>query len=362
MTDLDGTRDAAPPVRLAVVGCGRIARLAHLPALAAAEEVEVVAVADADARARSEAVRVVPGARAVADVDALLDDARLDGVVVCAPTEVHEQVAVAAFGAGKAVYLEKPLAPTLEAAERIQDAWRRSACVGATGFNFRFNPQVRAAREAVTTGSLGSLVGVRTVFGSGQRDLPAWRRQRATGGGALLDLAVHHVDALTFLTGARVRRLACSLRSVRSAEDTALLQLELDRDGLGAQILVSTAARLTDRLEVLGDLATLRTDRMGSRRVRVDRTATPVTLLERLQAAGRAVDAGLRGTFDGLRPPPEPSFATALRAFAAAVRVGDQQAFRGADIHDGVAGLAVIDAAHRAADTGGWVTVQHADP
>ena len=214
------------------------------------------------------------------------------------------------------MYLEKPLARDLVEGEEIVAAWRRSGKVGAIGFNFRFHPLVRAARRELERGRIGSPHTARTTFCAAPRSVPAWKTARATGGGALLDLASHHVDLVPDLLGSYVEEVFATIRSSRNEQDTVTLELRL-RGGALVQTFVSTR----------------RSRKTGSRS-----TATPESSLGSVPARRRRVlppkrESSRRGS--GRRCPQarggdsatsaghvdsagEPSFELALRSFVPA--------------------------------------------
>lgn len=162
----------AAPVGVGLIGCGRIARMFHLPILSGLPDARLVAVADSDPEARAAALQVAPEAVGAHDADALLELPEIDAVVICLPSHLHADAAVAAFAAAKHVYVEKPLATDLADPRRIRDAWLSSGTVGVIGFNFRFHPLHQAARRVVGNGTLGKLLAVRSVFTSAPRELP----------------------------------------------------------------------------------------------------------------------------------------------------------------------------------------------
>src|SRR5262249_31559465 len=155
--------------------------------------VRVIALADIDGTRLSEAGAQAPRATRFSDYTRLLDIAELDAVMVCVPPAVHAELTIAALEAGKHVYLEKPLATTLEDGRRICAAWRRSGRVGMVGFNYRFNRLYRQAQGHVANGRIGPVVAIRSVFATTPDWLPDWKRALSTGGGALLDLASHEI-------------------------------------------------------------------------------------------------------------------------------------------------------------------------
>jgi predicted dehydrogenase len=108
-------------------------------------DVELIALAEPDVQRRVEASRRAPGAAAYGSYHDLLKMPEVEAVVICLPNALHAEVAVAALEQGKHVYLEKPLATSLDEAQRVVTAWRRAGVVGMIGFNYRFNPLFQAA-------------------------------------------------------------------------------------------------------------------------------------------------------------------------------------------------------------------------
>ena len=214
-------------IGIGLVGCGHIARAVHLKILARMPGARVVAVAELDERSRAAALGEVPTARGFQDYRDLLEDPAIQAVVVSLPTGLHAEAGVAAFEAGKHVYLDKPLATDAEGGRAVLSAWRRGGRVGMIGFNYRFNRLFLDAARILASGEVGGAIAVRSIFASAPRELMGWRAKRARGGGVLLDLASHHVDLLRFLFGEEVEEVDCALLSVRTEDDTASLQLRL---------------------------------------------------------------------------------------------------------------------------------------
>jgi len=346
-------------VRVALLGCGRIARLFHLPALLAHPRVELVAVAEPDASAAEAARGALQGhdTRVVSDWTALVDDpAGLDAVVIALPTPLHVPVATAAFQAGLAAYVEKPLAADTAGAEQVVEAGRASGRTGMTGFNRRFASPYRQLQSALQEQQAGRVVAVTASLCSAPRAVPAWKSARATGGGALLDLAVHQIDLVRWLIG-EVASVSAELRSVGAQDDTVLLQLRTT-EGVPVQLLASANARQSDRFEVVGDLATLLVDRYTLPGV----AAAPSTAGSSQAARAGQGLAALRAVPGALRtvaaPAPDESFAAALGAFVEAVAAGQPRPSQGAGFVDGAAAIRVVEAAERSALDGRRVTVE----
>ena len=336
----------AQALKVALLGYGRIARLVHLGVLTALPDVELVAVAEPDPERRAEARARAPNARSCERYEQALDVPGVEAVVVCLPNDLHADAAVAALELGKHLYLEKPLATSLDDGRRVVAAWRRAGVVAMMGFNYRAHPLYEAAREHIRSGRLGDLVAVRTALASPPRDLPPWKRRRATGGGALLDKASHGVDLVRHLIGDEVREVLALLRTQHTEEDTAALQLRLG-GGLLVQSLFSVGAAEDDRLEVYGSAGKLTVDRHESLALELSGAARG----RRLAATRRELGALAGGTYalgKLRRPQVEPSYAIALARFAAAARANRPAT---PDLVDGLRSLAVIEAAEESART-----------
>ncbi|MGH9200663.1 MAG: Gfo/Idh/MocA family protein, partial [Vicinamibacterales bacterium] len=333
----------SPPI--AVIGCGRIVQLVHLNVLTALKA-EVVALADPDAEHRQAVKRRASvKARVVADYEEVLAMPDVDAVVICAPPAVHAEIAIAAFAKKKHVYLEKPLATSLDEAARVIRAWKDAGVVGMIGFNYRFNPLYAATRRHIAADRVGALVAARTVFSTPARELPEWKRARASGGGVLLDLASHHLDLIRFLFQEEIRIVCAEVRSQRSEADTAIVQLQL-ANGLLVQSLFSFNTVDEDRFELYGDKGRLTVDRYRSWDADIVDTGTEFSLFGRAARALRPVLHARRLLRKWLASGYEPSYGAALGHFIDAVR---NKRAATPDLVDGYRSLAIVQAIERSA-------------
>jgi predicted dehydrogenase len=133
-------------MKVAVIGVGHLGQH-HARIYAAMEGVELVAVADTN-RARGDEIAATHGTRAVADARELLG--RVDAVSIAVPTTAHVEAALPFLERGTAVLVEKPIAASVDEADRLIEAAARSGAVLAVGHTERFNPAVEAARPMIT--------------------------------------------------------------------------------------------------------------------------------------------------------------------------------------------------------------------
>ena len=194
------------PVRVAVVGAGSIAQVAHLPVLRKIAGIEIVAICDNDL-SKAQAV----GARfdvreAYDDIEEVLKYSRPDAVVICTPNHLHEIHVVAALSAGVHVLCERPLSLSYEGVERVLKAAERYGKRVMVGMNHRFRTDVQAVRGFLAGGELGMIDMIRggwfTFQPTAARQQLGWRLRRAeAGGGAMLDLGLPLVDLGLWLAG-----------------------------------------------------------------------------------------------------------------------------------------------------------------
>jgi myo-inositol 2-dehydrogenase / D-chiro-inositol 1-dehydrogenase len=206
------------PLRAAVIGAGWIGRK-HLDVLTGRDDVTVAAVCDLDEAAATEAAP--PGAAAFTDWRELLDSASPDAVWVCTPPRGHRPPAVAALERGIAVYLEKPIARTLDDADEIVATAMASEAVCAAGYQWRALRALEEVRQLLAGRAVSFLVGL-SVGGTQARP---WFLSQAEGGGVLLERGSHHIDL--------ARAVAGEIEAVHAAASSVRLA---PRDGLQADI------------------------------------------------------------------------------------------------------------------------------
>jgi predicted dehydrogenase len=182
------------PLRVGVVGLGywgpNLARnFSQLP------EAELAWCCDADEARRARAAGQFPEARMTARFEELLEDSSLDAVAVATPVPTHHALAKAAIGAGKHVFVEKPLAWTAAEARELAALAGKSGRTLMVGHLLRFHPAVVKLRELIDSGELGDVL---YVYGNRQ-NLGVIREDE----NALWSLGVHDISVVLYLLGGR---------------------------------------------------------------------------------------------------------------------------------------------------------------
>lgn len=187
-------------LKMAVVGCGywgpNLVR--NFDALAGSE---VRAVCDASEERREHMVELYPALQTYADFDEMLGREELDAVAVATPIRTHYALAKKALEAGKHVFVEKPLAPSVEECQDLIDIARSRDLTLMVGHTFIYSPPVRFMREKIRSGELGDIhyiSSARLNLGLFQKDINVtW------------DLAPHDLSIILYLMGSQPTAVNC---------------------------------------------------------------------------------------------------------------------------------------------------------
>ena len=187
-------------MRFGLIGAGAIGKI-RADAIAKSPVCELVAVSDLDeARARAAA----SGARYYADANELIAAADVDAIIISTPPPLHEPLATAAASAGKHVLVEKPMAATPEACERMISAAHKAGTLLTVGYNHRYFEALKLVRDVVASGDIGTLSHVRAYTGHGglaEFKAPWMYDKGVMGGGALMDNGTHIIDLVRYIVG-----------------------------------------------------------------------------------------------------------------------------------------------------------------
>lgn len=197
MTGRPSPRATHAPVRIGILGTGRIGAM-HADLLAGRVEGAAVAmVYDASAQRAREVAAGLHEARVATDPAELLGAPDLDAVAICSSTDTHADLVVAAAQAGKAIFCEKPISLELADIDRALAAVERAGVLLQVGFNRRFDPSHRAVRDAVAAGEVGAPELVRI---SSRDPTPPPLEYVRVSGGIFLDMTIHDFDMARFVT------------------------------------------------------------------------------------------------------------------------------------------------------------------
>ncbi|MEN8254456.1 MAG: Gfo/Idh/MocA family oxidoreductase [Verrucomicrobiota bacterium] len=193
------------PIKIGIIGAsGRaiVAKHWHKPD---GGESQVVAAADINPKAFEEFKGWNPDAYTTGDYRELLGRDDIDAVAVFTPDPVHEEHAIAALEAGKHLFLEKPMAISTEACDRIMAAWHKAGTRFMMGFNMRYMPVIARAKKLLDDGAIGELkaIWMRHFVGAGSNFyFHDWHATQESSNSLLLQKASHDIDLIHWLGGA----------------------------------------------------------------------------------------------------------------------------------------------------------------
>jgi predicted dehydrogenase len=221
-----------------IIGAGRISG-AHARAARESGATRLVMASEVDP-ARADAFEAKWSCPVVADYREVFDNPEVEIVSLTLPHWLHEPIGVAAAEAGKHIFVEKPMADTVEECDRMIAAARANGVKLFTGHTEQFLAANVAARNLIASGEVGSPVLATDcwykAFGVASR--PPWFLDRSKGGGMWLMNGAHMVDRLTYLMGQRVVAVKALVQTrfhQIAADDTALAYLQF-ADGTAATI------------------------------------------------------------------------------------------------------------------------------
>ncbi|MBL8722589.1 MAG: Gfo/Idh/MocA family oxidoreductase [Planctomycetes bacterium] len=231
-----GAGGQAAAVPIAMVGCGAIAH-AYLQALQRVPTLRLVGVVD-PAPAAAAAAGQQGGAPTFADLPSLFASGlQPRAALVLAPPDQHEPLCCELLARGLHVLCEKPLAPTLAAAQRMLAAAHHADRRLMMGSKFRYTQDVLAARRLLDSGFCGTVVMYENVFCAPVDMTRRWNADPArSGGGVLIDNGCHSVDLARYLLGplARVQAQFGPRAQAVPVEDTARLLFTSTAGALGS--------------------------------------------------------------------------------------------------------------------------------
>lgn len=195
----------AETLKLGLVGCGAIADW-HENAIREVAEVEITAAIDIDP-AKAQAMADKTNAQAFSSLADGVASGCFDAVLLMLPHHLHENIAIEALESGVHVILEKPMAPTPDACERILAAAGKATGRFMLAENAQYWPEIAIAKEAIDAGAIGELVTARVQlffppmeqYYGGDK---AWRMDKqAAGGGLSIDTGSHYIRPLRMWLG-----------------------------------------------------------------------------------------------------------------------------------------------------------------
>lgn len=338
--------------RVCVVGAGFWATNMHLPAfelIADAEVVSVVAASESSARAAAEKFGI---AKWSTNLESAITDPEVDVVDIVAPPFVHAEAVRLAAQAGKDAICIKPLGRSVDEARQMLADVEAAGTRLFYAENVPFIPAVQEAKRLVDAGHIGEVFRVKASEGIGHPHSDWFFDPALSGGGAVLDMAVHSIEFCRFFADAAVATVSAETGTFlwgerTTAEDTAVLSLRFENGVIGlCEDSWSLAGAMDSRFEVIGTAGRILIDNLYRQPISVISTTGSAQAPEGwsypLPIPGLVADGHL----------------AMLEHFLDARRTGEISRSEG---RVGLDVLQVVDAALRAAATGERTPVEASD-
>ena len=342
-------------VRYAVVGCGRIARGYHMPALAKLEDAHLVVACDMLEETAVKAAGEFGADAYTVDYREVIEKDDIDLVCIFTKVEMHAEIAIAAVQNGHHVFLQKPFARTLREGQAMIDAAKANNRLLMTSFMHSYHDESLAAAEWIRSGRIGNIefVRQRNATGNARETVPSY-------GGALMDIGSHGVDLIRTVTGMDLTAVCARIGPDISPPPGVTQEWDdpLDRPLVGGEANAFMLYELTNGATVSHEVQW--SARGGTSRFQMEVYGTKGSLFLRMPRTGEdlavslVTDAGAR-SMAWVVPelPGSPPGHVHHRAILDAVVTGEADP-PGAH---GMAALRVFEAARRSRETGAWARI-----
>ncbi len=280
------------PLRVAIVGCGRISDL-HQLGYRTRQDVQIVAVCDVDKARASQKARAWSVDKVYTDYRRLLEDKAVDAVELLTPHHLHCPMTVQACQAGKHVSVQKPMALSAAEADQMIAAANKAGVMLRVYETFVYYGPARRAREMIEAGEIGDIRAVRLHVNTGTTDtswkvpLSAWLwrfNEKQCGGGPLVFDHGYHLFSLAYYLGGPVKRVCAWIDKTPLPEAMGAISIDapavimfqyqasrrygvLDIEHTPHMRIMSDYYADDDRIEIIGDKGILFINRYTTRTV-----------------------------------------------------------------------------------------------
>ena len=249
-------------MKCAILGPGGIADDQHAPAVVAHPDATLWSVLSRSAERGADFARrhgLMSPNPVHTSLGTLLDDSELDGVIIATPDRLHEEQTIAAAQAGKHILLEKPMATSLEACDRMHEACEQAGVKLAMAYHHRWHAGHRMLQSRIADGMLGTLRHMRVHWTFQAPDGGNWRSHPETGRWwSLAANGTHCLDLIRWFmlpTEGEISDIRCMISRAKfdSPHDESAIVLLRFASGATAEFSVSVQFTSDPRVEIYGD-------------------------------------------------------------------------------------------------------------
>lgn len=284
-------------LRTAVVGLGRIGWMYHIPYIIKHKGFELISVFDPSVERLNEAYQTF-GVKGYSVFSEMLENEKLDLIVIASPTVFHKEQAITAMNNGIDVFLEKPMTQSLLDADEIINSMRKTNRKLMVYQPHRVTSEFLALKSILDRGVIGQVYMIKRACSAYKRRND-WQSLKKFGGGMLNNYGAHFIDQMLCLCNSKVKEISCHIRTVATlgdADDVVKALMETE-DGviLDLDINMATAVELPE-WTVLGKRGAISCEiandgqRVFRTRYYQEKDLTDLKLHSELAAPGREYD------------------------------------------------------------------------
>jgi len=224
-------------IKWGVIGCGGIAYRRTIPGMMLSENSELIAVMDTNFEAAKKVKEEFGAKYAFEKVEDVLALDEIDAVYIATPVFCHKEQAIAAAKAKKHILLEKPMGLLVSESQEIADFCKSQNVKLGVGLMMRFSAYHKKMKELISNGVIGDVVSMRAQLTCWYPEIPGnWRQDKTkSGGGALMDMGIHCVDLLQYISQTKAEVVSCFANNQTfnySADDSAGLLMKMNNGAI----------------------------------------------------------------------------------------------------------------------------------
>lgn len=224
-------------LRIGVIGAGRIGKLHANNLVNRVPNAKVEAISDVNFKAAKELALKLGVEKVYDNYDKILNDPDVDAVFICASTDMHSPISIAAAKAGKHIFCEKPIDHDLNKIEEVLKEVKKAGVKYQVGFNRRFDRNFKHVRDVVKAGGVGDVQIVKVT--SRDPEAPPLSYVRVSGG-IFVDMTIHDFDMVRYLSGSEVTEVSVFGAGLVNPDivkegdvDTCIIMLRFKNGALG---------------------------------------------------------------------------------------------------------------------------------
>jgi len=246
--------------KLAIIGAGRMG-ITHYSIINSNPNVKIVAVADPSSLILTMMKKYLP-VNTYSDYIDLLDNEKVDAILVCTPPNIHFPIIKLAAEKGIHVFVEKPFTTKFQEASDLAQLFSGTKLVNQVGYVNRFNDIFKKVKQMLQDGLIGNVIRFKSEMFSctitNSDEGSGWRATRESGGGAVFEMASHAIDLVNFLVGKPDRVIGSSLNHIYSKNvEDAVSSTFIYKNGITGTLYINWSdtsyRKPTNKIEIFGD-------------------------------------------------------------------------------------------------------------